>query len=54
MSAAAKLTGRSGSTSESRGGGECVPVPARALASDAARRDFVALARERIAQAAAA
>jgi hypothetical protein len=35
-------------------GGECVPVPARALASDAARRDFVALVRKRIAQAVAA
>ena len=30
---------------------QCVVVPARALADDAARRDFVTLARQRIAQA---
>jgi hypothetical protein len=35
-------------------GAKCLIVPARALADDAARRDFVTLARERIAQAAAA
>jgi len=34
-------------------GGECVPVPARVLANDDARRDFVTLVRVRIAQAAA-
>jgi hypothetical protein len=35
-------------------GGECVIVPARVLPNDDARRDFVAFARERIAQAATA
>jgi YcxB-like protein len=35
-------------------GAKCLIVPARALADDAARRDFVTLAREGIAQAAAA
>jgi hypothetical protein len=34
-------------------GGECIVVPGRVLASDDARRDFVAFVRERIAQAAA-
>jgi hypothetical protein len=35
-------------------GGECMPVPARVLANDDARRDFVTFVRERIMQAAAA
>ena len=35
-------------------GAKCLIVPARALAHDAARRDFVTFVRERIAQAAAA
>ena len=33
-------------------GGECMPVPARVLANDDARRDFVTFVRERIALAA--